>query len=127
MRLKGFLLLAAVLMLTLSFVSCSNYLGEAEGFFGGELVDGERLSSIAESIFAEDESLRPEEETTEEQTEAVTDRVHDGIFHWTESGSKYHKWSDCPHIKNSDKIISGNLIDAEDAKGTGELCSDCAK
>lgn len=163
MRRKEWLIIILALASMLIFSACANYLNSADDFYGGDVVDAEMLSSIAESIFESDESLRPEETsawdngfsesgseevtedsvsgedvttglnsseqptdsevTTEEQTTA---REHDGVYYWTESGTKYHKWSDCGHLKNSANIISGTLDEAHEA-GKEDLCSSCAK
>ena len=73
------------------------------------------------------EELTTEEETTEEETteEETTEREHDGVYYWTETGTKYHKWSDCGHLKNSTKIFQGTLLEAKTEK-KGGLCSSCA-
>lgn len=151
--------------------SCANYLNSSDDFYGGDVIDGEMLSKLAEEVFSSDESLRPEEtadadttnnatddaqseeitdepiseedtttapnpndlppddeETTEEETteEETTKREHNGVYYWTDSGSKYHKWSDCGYLKNSTEIFDGTLDEATEAGKEG-LCSSCAK
>lgn len=167
MQKRSWVIVALTLALMLIFSSCANYINSADDFYGGDVIDAEMLSSIAESVFSSDESLRPketeadgedasgngvsndttdeissdnedatpsnpedlpdEEPTNEESTEEGTiNREHDGVYYWTESGAKYHKWADCGHLKNSTNILSGTLEEAIDAGKEG-LCSSCAK
>ena len=61
---KKFLIFVMLCAMALVLSSCSNYLNSSDDFYGGDVVDAEMLSSIAESVFSSDESLRPEETTT---------------------------------------------------------------
>ncbi len=140
MRLKRCLMVTFALLITLCMISCSNYINSSDDFYGGDIIDAEMLSRLAESVFSENESLRPEEteaesgdgetESNSEEitTEVESQRVHDGIYYWTKSGQVYHKWSDCGHLKNAKEIFSG---DARAAEAAGfvedDLCSSCAK
>lgn len=109
-------------ILLLSFTSCATEYTDNDDFYGGESLNAEILSEIAESIFNEIES----EEIENGRTENGSDREHDGVYYWTSGGSVYHKWSDCGHLKNSSDVISGNEQDALLA-GKEKLCSSCAK
>ncbi len=113
MRIK---LLSGVLLLGVIFlVSCSNILASHNESYGGELINKEKLSSVADSVFSDNES------------EADGDKKeHNGVYYWTDNGEKYHKWRDCEHIRNVSVISSGNITDAI-REGKIELCSDCAK
>ncbi len=74
---KKYVKIIAIAVSTLLLVSCSNYINSADDFYGGDVVNAEMLSSIAESIFASDESLRPETEpvTVDESSGANDDEV----------------------------------------------------
>lgn len=114
MRIK--LSVCILLLLLVLLTSCSDILGSQLDSYGGELIDKEKLSSIADSVFSEDES----------ESDGGGDREHNGVYYWTASGDKYHKWRDCEHIRNVSVISSGNITDAI-RSGKIELCSDCAK
>ncbi len=47
-------------------------------------------------------------------------------FYWTESGSKYHLYRECGHIKNSASVLSGNKYKLAEAEKDGP-CSSCLK
>ena len=117
------LIIIFVIVTLLALGSCSNYLDSSEEFYGGELVNSEMLSSLAESILAEEESTEKKENAT---TKEEVTREHDGTYYWTASGKVYHKWSDCGYIKNSAEVFSGALEDAMTA-GKENVCSSCAK
>lgn len=117
-----FLFSLCIIIFFLSLTSCATEYEENDHFYGGESLNADILSSIAESIFNEMESS----ESQNEQIENSSGREHDGVYYWTSSGSVYHKWSDCGHLKNSSDIMSGNEQDAILA-GKEKLCSSCAK
>ncbi len=50
----------------------------------------------------------------------------DTLFYWTESGGKYHLFSDCGHLKNSAKVLSGTMAKLTAAEKDGP-CSSCLK
>ena len=114
MRIK--LLLTLILPGVILLSSCSDILGSDNGNYGGELINKEKLSSIAASLFSENESEGDTNET----------REHDGVYYWTGEGAKYHKWRDCEHIASISNIYTGNITEAIRA-GKTEPCSDCAK
>ncbi len=77
--------------------------------------------------------------TTEVTTEATTASTHPKVtevpkpsysvnyytlFYWTESGSKYHLYRDCGHLKNSVSVLSGNKSKLIEAEKNGP-CSTC--
>ena len=90
---RKFILIIALLSAFVLLVSCSNYLNSADDFYGGDVIDAEMLSSIAESVFASDESLRPNEPYVDEYAskdkETTVDSSSDGVTEETptESGT----------------------------------------
>ena len=95
---RKFVLIVALLSAFVLLASCSNYLNSADDFYGGDVIDAEMLSSIAESVFASDESMRPDEPyvdgsvdnestldasdngvTEEAPTESVTDKDGESV------------------------------------------------
>ncbi len=126
MKIKTFFL-AIILSFAILFSSCSTPQAANNEYYGGEAMNAEILSEIAESIFAESESK--ENSTSNETThdnETTEKREHDGVYYWTESGGVYHMWSDCGHLKNSQNIESGSKDDAI-LDGKEKLCSSCEK
>lgn len=107
----------AALITIIFFTSCQSSRISSGNFYGGESVNPDILSEMAESFFIDDPALPYEPEHTE---------IHNGIFYWTESGSVYHKYPDCGHIKGSAEIRTGSEQDAVLA-GKDHLCSSCAK
>lgn len=120
---KKVILITLALILTLFLLtSCTSEHQTNDDFYGGESLNADILSSIAESIFNESEI----EEGSKDDFSNPSQKEHDGIYYWTESGSVYHKWSDCGHLKNASEIKSGNKQDAMLA-GKDKLCSTCEK
>lgn len=113
------LFISFCLVLSVIFCACANPQSNNEEYYGGRPMNAEILSEIAESIL--NESTAKEEDTTDSDTSI---KVHDGVYYWTKSGSVYHKWADCGHLKNSSDILSGNREDAILA-GKQKLCSTC--
>ena len=106
----------------LIFTSCAKDYQTSDDFYGGESLNADILSSIAESIFNEVGT----EENGKNQGNVDLRAEHDGVYYWTAGGSVYHKWSDCGHLKNSTDVISGSEQDAILA-GKQKLCSSCEK
>ena len=119
---KRILAFTVSIILVLTLCSCAKEYKENHNFYGGESLNAEMLSEIAESIFNEMQSS----ESADSQSGTVAVKEHNGIYYWTSGGSVYHKWSDCSHLKNSTNITSGNEQDALLA-GKEKLCSTCAK
>ena len=116
------LCIALTLTLILLATSCASKVEVNDEYYGGESMNAEILSEIAESIFNESSDISGDNTSSEESER----KAHDGIYYWTDSGSVYHKWADCGHIKNSQNIKSGILDDAILA-GKLKLCSSCEK
>jgi hypothetical protein len=102
--------LLTVLLLLLS--ACS----PADGFEEGRPISKEELESISAALFGE---------TGEPADTAplLTDR-EPNTYYWTKSGRVYHKYRDCPYLKNAKEIESGGLISAE-SQGRESPCSLC--
>ena len=63
---------------------------------------------------------------TTEETEKGTTSSSGKVVFWTESGSVWHSFKDCGHLKNSKEILSGSVDDAI-AAGKEKLCTTCQK
>lgn len=109
-------------VLLLFFTSCATEYTDNDDFYGGESLNAEILSEIAESIFYESQSSAE----NDIQNDSNISSEHNGIFYWTDGGRVYHKWSDCGHLKKSSDVKSGSEQDALLA-GKEALCSSCAK
>ena len=122
--------------LMLVFCSCADKME----FYGGELLDSEKLSEIASSVFATEtaEKLLSEKETedlteTREQDAEYnedTTYIHensedDQTVFWTKGGKVWHLSKNCGYIKNSE-VESGSLSDAVESKKE-RVCSSCGK
>ena len=119
---RKFTFALCILTFLLTFTSCAEDYQTNDDFYGGESINADILSSIAESIFNETQA----DEIGEHQSSSTTHSEHDGIYYWTASGSVYHKWPDCGHLKNSSTISSGSKEEAILA-GKEKLCSSCDK
>lgn len=107
-----------ILVFTLLFSSCG-YTDDNE-FYGGDSMNAEILSSIAESIFNEDSS------NISTSDEIVDYEIVDGVYYWTDNGSVYHNSKKCSHIKDTLSLHSGSREEAE-LNGKNKLCSLCEK
>ena len=115
----SFLFISLFLALTLVLCACSKSQISSDEYYGGESMNAEILSEIAESVF--NESKKDSENGA---GNSESESKHDGVYYWTNSGSVYHKWADCGHLKNSSEILSGSHDDALLA-GKQKLCSTC--
>ena len=127
--------------------SCSLFLYDNSRFSGGEALNDRLLSEIKNELFSSDtvsEQLPAEgstnlkndgiSETTEEKTSASsgednsseTENSQQNVVYWTKSGSVWHTYLDCGHIKNSTNIISGNVEEAVN-QGKKSICKNCEK
>ena len=111
------------LILSILFISsCATYTSSSDEYYGGESLNAEILSEIAESIFNEDNS----QESGESNENSSSSSPINGVYYWTDGGSVYHKYSDCGHLKNSENIRFGSKQEAELA-GKTKMCSTCDK
>ena len=94
---------------------------------GGELLDDEKISEIINEVFSGATGKESEEKDTEivasVETEGETYEQTD-IVYWTDSGSVWHKSTDCTHIKNSTNLYAGTVAAAQSA-GKSKACSRC--
>ena len=111
-------ILIFLLILAFCLTSCSKYLDSDNDYYGGELIDKDKLSSIADSVF--------NEESTDKDLEDGDKTEHNGVYYWSAKGNKYHKWSDCEQLKGIAEVFEGNITEAFLA-GKSNLCSECAK
>ena len=131
MKIKA-LFLAIILAFATLFSSCATPQTTNNEYYGGESMNAEILSSIAESIFSESEIEESSTSTKTTVNSATTEEIttekreHDGVYYWTESGGVYHLWSDCGHLKNSKDVKSGS-VDEAISDGKEKLCSSCEK
>lgn len=63
------------------------------------------------------------------ETAKVESLMGKNLVYWTESGTKYHTYSDCYHIntKRTDEIFSGTVAQARKLKNITQLCITCEK
>jgi len=119
--------IALTLILTICMLSC-DFDESRHHLSGGVLLDDEKISEIKNEVLSE---ATKADENKEEKTEAATPKPieenteeQNDVVYWTESGTVWHKNADCSHIKNSSKIFSGKISDAQDA-GKSKACSRC--
>ena len=114
-------LLAALLALgiLLSGTACSSYSAESPGFYTGEVLTPEGLESILAAV------SEKEAEVTDRYT-PLTDENGAEVLFWTGSGKVWHISRECPSLKRSTNIKSGNKAAAE-AEGKERVCSVCGK
>lgn len=58
--------------------------------------------------------------------EIETEILESNKVYWTKSGTVWHLYSDCSHIKNSSDVIYGSVEEAI-SSGKIKLCSNCEK
>lgn len=114
-------LLAALLALgiLLSGTACSSYSAEGPGFYTGEVLTPEGLESILAAV------SEKEAEVTDKYT-PLTDENGAEVLFWTGSGKVWHISRECPAIKRSVNILTGNITAATEA-GKERACSVCGK
>ena len=139
-RFCSILILLMVSALVMSVSSCSAYSDFSHEYYGGDKINAEILSEIAESLFRETDKYEysHDDENSDdlyennsgniidkEQNSAPEDTYSDSdIFYWTQNGEVWHKSKDCRYLKNSKEIFSGTDSDAA-AAGKVRPCSAC--
>ena len=145
-------ILFLVAVITFSFTACA--FDESErNFYGGELLNDDKLSEIKGSVFTDEaktesvaeskgdeteindkgtytESDNADVEVPDTDTEALTE-VEDvdeekQIVYWTKNGSVWHIDEDCYRLNKSKEIISGTIDEAKES-GKERVCSSCGK
>jgi hypothetical protein len=102
--------------------------------------DNEETSHV-ESSPTEETSESEEKSDTENESDSKNDsgsslsdkdsetesevKIGDTVY-WTESGSVWHLYRDCGHLKNSQNVLFGTVNEAEEA-GKEHVCSTCNK
>ncbi|HNX98130.1 MAG TPA: hypothetical protein PKK12_10655 [Candidatus Aminicenantes bacterium] len=69
----------------------------------------------------------PSQEQYAAQTSQVESLTGANTVYWTKAGTRYHLYSDCPHIntRKTDEIFSGTVAKARELKNISELCKTC--
>lgn len=149
-RITKTLLMTCLVAICFLQCSCSLFLYDNTRFSGGEILNDNLIDEIKSELFASDtkseqqsvedsSDLKKEDKT--ENTEGVfiesdassdndqtseTESTNGEVVYWTKSGSVWHSYSDCGHIKNSNNVISGTVEEARSA-GKSNLCKSCEK
>lgn len=80
-------------------------------------------NSVIETVPLTEETEHNESVDTSTSSE---NQNADNVCYWTESGSVWHTYRDCYHIKNSKNILLGTVEEALE-NGKSHVCSSCAK
>lgn len=69
----------------------------------------------------------PSTEEYAEQTARIEELTGTNLVFWTQYGTRYHIFDDCPRINTSrtDEIFSGTVAQARELKNITELCKTC--
>ncbi len=103
-----------IALLLLLLPSCA----PADNFSAGQPLSKDELASLSAELFTQGEE-------PDEAAPKYTDREPNTVY-WTESGSGsvYHKYRDCYHLKNAKSIKSGTVLTAR-TNGKERVCSEC--
>ena len=101
-----------LILLLLLLPSCT----PSDGFTAGRPLTKDELASLSAELFTQGDEPK-------ETAPAYTDREPNTVY-WTESGSVYHKYRDCYHLKDSGSIKSGTVLTARVA-GKERVCAEC--
>ncbi len=130
--------------------SCAFFLYDNARFSGGEALNDELIEEIKNDLFTSDtkgdqpsvedstdlknegntdntENVSPEaDDSSDNGNTSETEASQQNVVYWTKSGSVWHSYIDCGHIKNSKNIISGTVEEAVN-EGKSNLCKNCGK
>ena len=149
------ILLTFVPIFLCAFCSCSLLSFDKTEIRGGTPLSDELLAAIKGEIFSEgsdeggtkveseySDKSDMETESSREESLSMSDDSHTNelvdnssessnenignICYWTESGSVWHTYKDCYHIKKSTNILSGTVEEAKE-EGKSHICTACAK
>ncbi|MBQ9152104.1 MAG: hypothetical protein IJX72_07620 [Clostridia bacterium] len=107
----------SVLILLLLLPSCT----PSDSFSAGQPLSRDELASLSAELFTQ----AGEPDTGTEAADKYTDREPNTVY-WTESGSVYHQYRDCYHLRDSKSIKSGTVLTARMA-GKEKVCSECGE
>ena len=115
-----FLMLMA-LLLVMSTAACA----AKEPFDAGKPISASDVAALRDSLLGEQGST-PEGTLTPDQPSGSLDpTTQSATVFWLESGSVYHRDSDCRYIKEKQNVQSGTVTEATEA-GKTRACSSCA-
>ena len=93
----------------------------SDNFAAGQPLTRDELASLSAGLFTQGEEPVSDNETGPKYTDRQPNTVY-----WTESGSVYHKYRDCRHLKDAESIKSGAVLTAQMA-GKERVCSECGE
>ncbi len=149
-RFTKILLVTCLFAICVLQCSCSLFLYDNARFSGGEALDDRLVAEIKNELFDSDtHSEKPSvEKDSDLKNDGNTENTDDGstetsasvgkensseteisqqnVVYWTKSGSVWHSYIDCGHIKNSNNILSGTVEEAVN-EGKSHLCKNCDK
>lgn len=111
--------LIAVTVMALLLASCSSYSSGKPDFYAGETLTPEGVEWILAAISEKEAAVT-------EKYSPTTDEAGDTVLFWSGSGKVWHISRECPSLKRSTNIKSGNKAAAE-AEGKERVCSVCGK
>lgn len=144
------ILTAFLTIIIVSSVCACDFDESEKKFYGGELLNNEKLSEIKGSIFTEEDKT---ESNTEEKTESIdkdtdaeSESMLESVFisdfesetqggtdeeeiltvYWTKNGSVWHIDGECYRLNKSKEILSGSVEEAKES-GKERVCSSCGK
>ena len=101
-----------LILLLLLLPSCT----QSDGFAAGQPLTKDELAALSAELFTQGDEPG-------ETAPAYTDREPNTVY-LTESGSVYHKYRDCYHLRDSRSIQSGTVLTARMA-GKERVCAEC--
>lgn len=102
-----------LLLLILSLLTACT---PTDNFAAGHPLTKDEMESLSAELFTQGEEPG-------ETSPVYTDREPNTVY-WTESGSVYHAYRDCYHLKESKSIKSGTVLTARMA-GKERVCTEC--
>ena len=114
----------AFLPLVILIFTNKNLNGKTKGIAGSIAVVALLIAGISGVEF-NPSSIEKYTEEINTQTNTLKDLTDNDNVYWTSSGSKYHIYEDCHHIKGRDEISNGTVKLSWENKGISELCKTC--
>ncbi len=121
-QLGAIISIIAFLPLVLLILTNKDMNGKQKGLAGGVAIAALLVAAILGIDFNP-----PSQEQYAAQTAQVEQLSGNDVVYWTKSGTRYHLYSDCPHINTSktDEIFKGTVAQARELKNITELCKTC--